>query len=217
MITVRLRFEKKDYAIFYSNLDLQRVFQRAMKKSGLPVWYSKGFNPRIYLTFTFPLSLGHASLCESCDFKLNEFVEENTIIERLQPCLPEGIILKSAKEPTFAATEICYAKYKITLFDDTGHCKRIFEDYFKKDRISVVKKSKKGDAEIDIKPLITDIDILEASDDFVVFTAVFPAGGTYNINPNLLLEYFEKEYGTDRHEAFVTRLEILDKNKEILE
>ena len=63
MNTIRLKFKKTGLAIYYSQLDLQRVMARGLKMSGLPVWYSQGFNPHIYMTFTLPLSLGHESLC----------------------------------------------------------------------------------------------------------------------------------------------------------
>ena len=69
MITVRIWFEKRNEASYISLLDLQRVMQRVLKRSGLPVWHTLGFNPHIYMTFTCPLSLGQESLCESVDVK----------------------------------------------------------------------------------------------------------------------------------------------------
>ena len=50
MITVRISFEKKNEASYISLLDLQRVMQRVLKRSGLPVWHTLGFNPHIYMT-----------------------------------------------------------------------------------------------------------------------------------------------------------------------
>ena len=47
MITVRISFEKKNEASYISLLDLQRVMQRVLKRSGLPVWHTLGFNPHI--------------------------------------------------------------------------------------------------------------------------------------------------------------------------
>ena len=44
MITVRISFEKKNEASYISLLDLQRVMQRVLKRSGLPVWHTLGFN-----------------------------------------------------------------------------------------------------------------------------------------------------------------------------
>ena len=72
MLTIRISFEKRGEAAYISLLDLQRVFHRILKRSGLPVYYTQGFNPHIYLSFNCPLSLGQESLCESCDIKTEE-------------------------------------------------------------------------------------------------------------------------------------------------
>ena len=50
-------------ASYISLLDMQRVMQRVLKRSGLPVWHTLGFNPHIYMTFACPLSLGQESQC----------------------------------------------------------------------------------------------------------------------------------------------------------
>ena len=69
MITVRISFKKMNEASYISLLDMQRVMQRVLKRSGLPVWHTLGFNPHIYMTFACPLSLGQESECECVDVK----------------------------------------------------------------------------------------------------------------------------------------------------
>ena len=86
MITVRISFEKKNEASYISLLDLQRVMQRALKRSGLPVWYTLGFNPHIYMTFAAPLSLGQESLAENTIFLVDwiiEYFKRDTLVLRL--------------------------------------------------------------------------------------------------------------------------------------
>ena len=83
MTTVRIFFEKCGEAAYISLLDLQRVFHRMLKMSNLPVYYTQGFNPHIYLSFTCPLSLGQESLCESCEVK----TEQETIDPQAWICL----------------------------------------------------------------------------------------------------------------------------------
>ncbi len=67
--------------------------QRALKRSVLPVWYTQGFNPHIYMTFAAPLSLGQESLAETVDFKSEA---EGYQLDAVAPvlsaaCLPRGI------------------------------------------------------------------------------------------------------------------------------
>ena len=47
----RLTFAKKGRARYISHLDLMRAMQRAIKRAGVPIWYTQGFNPHSYLMF----------------------------------------------------------------------------------------------------------------------------------------------------------------------
>ena len=89
MITVRISFEKKNEASYISLLDLQRVMQRVLKRSGLPVWHTLGFNPHIYMTFACPLSLGQESECECVDVKTEaeapDFAQWRTALNAIMP------------------------------------------------------------------------------------------------------------------------------------
>ena len=55
-----IRFGKQPRLRFISHLDLQRFFQRALNRTGLPVAYSQGFNPHPLMSFGSALALGLA-------------------------------------------------------------------------------------------------------------------------------------------------------------
>ena len=57
MITVRIRFEKTGEAAYISLLDLQRVFHRILKRSGLPVYYTQALT-RISIFLCVPAVFG---------------------------------------------------------------------------------------------------------------------------------------------------------------
>ena len=217
MNTVRIKFQKTGLSMFFSHLDLQKVMQRALKISGLPVWYSKGFNPHIYMTFTLPLSLGHESLCESFDFRLEEELTEQQILKAMEGTLPDGIILTAAGAPDYDASQIKYALYRIKMYgekDVLANCIAHFKD---SEEIIVTKTSKKKSTDINIKTEIKDLKTVEAGEDNLTFTALFPAGTTYNLNPGLLLEYFGNRFGIDANGCDVLRVNLLDENLEILQ
>ena len=94
MITVRISFEKKNEASYISLLDMQRVMQRVLKRSSLPVWHTLGFNPHIYMTFACPLSLGQESACECVDVKTEaeapDFEQWKTALNAI---MPAGIVV----------------------------------------------------------------------------------------------------------------------------
>ena len=203
--------------MFFSHLDLQKVMQRALKISGLPVWYSKGFNPHIYMTFTLPLSLGHESLCESFDFRLEEELTEQQILKAMEGTLPDGIILTAAGAPDYDASQIKYALYRIKMYGDKSVLEDCISHFNNSEEIVVTKTSKKKSTDINIKTEIKDLKIVESESDNLTFTALFPAGTTYNLNPALLLEYFGNKFGIDANGCDVLRVNLLDEKLEILQ
>ena len=67
----RLTFAKKGRARYISHLDLMRAMQRAIKRAGVPIWYTQGFNPHSYLMFPLALPLGTESEVEVLDIALS--------------------------------------------------------------------------------------------------------------------------------------------------
>ena len=57
-------FEKGKTLRYIGHLDLMRAMQRALRRSGLPIRYSNGFNPHIRLSFAAPLSVGQFFLMD---------------------------------------------------------------------------------------------------------------------------------------------------------
>ncbi len=115
MITVRISFEKKNEASYISLLDLQRVMQRVLKRSGLPVWHTLGFNPHIYMTFACPLSLGQESECECVDVKTEaeapDFAQWRTALNAI---MPAGIHVTRVAPVEMKADSIAFACYRIS-------------------------------------------------------------------------------------------------------
>ena len=142
MITVRISFEKKNEASYISLLDLQRVMQRVLKRSGLPVWHTLGFNPHIYMTFACPLSLGQESECECVDVKTEaenpDFAQWQT---ELNAIMPTGIRITHVGPVQMKADLIAFACYQITY---PAAAAAVLEQYNALESAPVEKHSKKG-------------------------------------------------------------------------
>ena len=114
MTTVRIWFTKTGEASYISLLDLQRVMQRSLKRSGLPVWYTLGFNPHIYMTFACPLPLGQESLVESVDVKTEaEQPDLAAWKAALEPVMPLGVTVTAVTLPKCKAEQIAGAVYTV--------------------------------------------------------------------------------------------------------
>ena len=67
-----IKFSKGEGIKFISHLDLMRTIQRIIRRSGVPIEYSKGFNPHMALSLAQPLSVGVYSDGEYMDIVLTE-------------------------------------------------------------------------------------------------------------------------------------------------
>ena len=187
---IRVFFEKKDRAIYISHLDLLRTMQRALKRSGLPVWYTEGFNPRIYLNFPLALSLGTQGVKEPMDMAIVEDVSFEEITEKLNGACPEGIRIVSAAYPVHPNKDIGFAEYEAVFYGNAEALKAAFDGYISQESIKVMKHSKKkGMIEVDIKP---HINILSISGCESGINAKFrlPAGLELNLNSAVLTDSF---------------------------
>lgn len=205
MNTVRIWFEKRGEAAYISLLDLQRVMHHALKRSGLPVWYTKGFNPHIYLAFSCPLALGQESLCESCEVKTEE---ENpnyeAWAEALRPALPEGLRLVSIGPAVMKMGRIQAADYTITL---PAAGAQALDAYNAQESVLVEKKTKSGKKQLDLKQYIPSVSYT-LTEDQASFTIRLPAGDTLNLNPALLVGYLQTQYGLPAWQCHILRTRI---------
>lgn len=209
MVKVRVVFEKKGRAKYISHLDLNRCMQRTFKRSGLPVWYTEGFNPHIYIMFALPLSLGYESSVEIMDFNLNEEVPFDEITDRLNSVMPEGLRAVKAFSPVNKHTAIKNASFRISFkTDDPENLSCKFDEFMSQEQINTVKKTKRGGEKlIDLKPDISILNTGISAGRFEV-NAVFPAGIEKNLNPSLLTDLFEEFCGNDIQGISVERTGI---------
>ena len=111
MREVRLRFSKTGRLKYISHLDINRAMSRALKRAGIPLWYTEGFNPHPYMSFSLPLSLGVESLCESVDLRITGEITNKEIKDRLNSVLPEDLKIVDVYDDFRDNSEIVYSDY----------------------------------------------------------------------------------------------------------
>lgn len=213
MTTVRIWFEKVNEAAYISLLDLQRVMHRSLKRSGLPVWYTLGFNPHIYLTFACPLALGQESLCESCEVKTELAPEEIDFAAwkaALVPVMPSGLNVVRVAPAAVKAGEIAAAEYEVALPCSAAP---LLERYNAMECAPVEKKTKRGKKIIDLKGYLPALEY-EAAGETLRTVFRLPAGDELNVNPALLLEFLRQMGGLELWQCSILRRKFLQKNGE---
>ncbi|MGN0594042.1 MAG: TIGR03936 family radical SAM-associated protein [Hominimerdicola sp.] len=192
----RLVYGKFGRAKYISHLDFMRAMQRSIKRAGLPVWYTQGFNPHVYIMFPLALPLGTDSRTEIMDIALTEELPFDEIKERLDAQLPYDMEIISVGKPVHKHTEIKWAEYEIRFTSDKtpSQAKMLFENFMGRETIEIEKRSKKkGVNMVDIKPHINVISS-DNTDRETVVTLKLPAGNDFNLNANVVMDaYFDLE------------------------
>ena len=98
MEKIQIEFSKVGIIRYISHLDLMRVFARALRRSGLPVALSKGFNPRLKISFARALKLGVESTKEEATFQIEKPIKTEDFKIRLAKELPQGIEIKEIRK-----------------------------------------------------------------------------------------------------------------------
>lgn len=217
MRCVRIWFKKMGMSRYVSHLDLMRAMTRAIRRAKVPLWYTEGYNPHPYMTFSLPLSLGMESLCESMDIRIEGESTNEEIFDMLGGSMPPGIEIISVDEPVYDQKYICFGEFDV--FFDCGKnaesVKALIEEMLSQDELIVQKLGKKGRHKV-----LKDINLIEFIKSYTVsslgervkLTITLPAGSTTNVNPSLLADEIVRNAGDISYT--IVRKKLMTENME---
>lgn len=163
---VRVKFAKYGAIRFIGHLDVMRYFQKAIRRAGIDVAYSEGFSPHQIMSFAAPLSVGHTSEGEYFDLEVNSFTDREDFRNRLQAVMVEGIDILDVQmlEPgeKNAMASVAAAAYLVSFRDETilpTGWQEALPEFYSRPQIPVIKKTKKGEKEINLKESIYELEI----------------------------------------------------------
>ena len=208
-------FEKGERLRHIGHLDLMRAMQRALRRSGLPVSYSKGFNPHILLTFASALSVGASGRREIMEVQLDEQVEPDVFTARMNHALPPDLQLSGARSvddrrPASMAL-VRAALYELRLSEeDARKVSAILPAYLAQNEIITDRKTKSGIKPCDIRPLIGELRMEGNS-----LIASLALTETESCKPAMLLTTLGAAAGmSEAPQARVIRLRLLGEDSE---
>lgn len=193
MRKVRVLYEKKGRAIYISHLDIMRTFQRVLTRAQIAVKHTEGFNPHPYISIALPLSLGYTGECEFLDMVILDDMSGEEIAKRMNETLPEGIEVKKVYENARPVRNIAYSEFEIRMEYDNGVPLGVIKklcDLFKQEEIVIIKKSKRGESETNIAPMIREFSAAESNSDVVIKTIL--AAGNTSLNPEYIIKAIGK-------------------------
>jgi radical SAM-linked protein len=178
---VRLRFSKLGKVRFTSHRDVARMWERALRRAGLPVASTEGFSPRPRMHFGLALSTGHESLGEYLDVDLREPVDPEPLPERLTPLLPPGLEVEGAavieRSTTSLQEAVVSCSWRIEIPDvDPGVVRDGVAAMLAAEAIPVVRERKGRTVNDDLRPAIGRLDLFEPATTRPAIVEPAPAG-----------------------------------------
>jgi radical SAM-linked protein len=112
-----VRYAKRGKMRFASHLDVARAFERGVRRAGLPIAYSAGFTPHPKISYAGGAPTGVASEAEYLSLTLTSWTEADTVRERLNAALPDGIDVIVATEDSggLPASRLTASEWQIAL------------------------------------------------------------------------------------------------------
>jgi len=159
---LRLTFSKGENLRYISHLDLLHTWERALRRAGIPMAYSKGFHPHPKIVFAAALPVGCTGEAEVMDVYLSQPMPPRRVLRGLAHCTPDGLTAVDAtpvyeRAPALPAL-LCGADYDIAIETDQGiedardECQALLA----RDTIPRVYRGKS----YDLRPLVDDLEIL---------------------------------------------------------
>ena len=177
---------------FIGHLDIMRYFQKAIRRAEIPIAFTSGYSPHMIMSFANPLGVGLTSDGEYFDIELTESIASKEAVRRLNEQMVDGMEIvsfvqipddkKSKGMSIVAGADYLSSVKNGSLPEDLAEK---LEAFYAQNEICVVKKTKKSEKEVDIRPMIYK---LECRDGKIYMRVA--AGSVQNLKPELVTEAF---------------------------
>ena len=200
---IRIKFAKQGTMKFIGHLDVMRYFQKAIRRADIDIRYSEGFSPHQIMSFAAPLGVGLTSNGEYMDIEVHSAPSSEEMKKKLNDTMVEGFTVLSCRRLPEGAGN---AMSLVDAADYTIRFRKGYEPedpaaffdglaaFCQKPSIPIVKKTKKGEREMDLKPLIYEFRVLKEAAVPAAFLRV-STGSTDNVKPELVMETYCQETG----------------------
>lgn len=197
---LRAKFSRGETVKYISHLDTLRTFERTIRRAGIPIAHSQGFNPRPQMSFGLPLSVGVTSDSEFVDLEMDEKIRPQEFIDRMNNSMPEGFRIIEADyidSKGSLMSSISGASYKVWVEAEVEISKEELQKrikaFLEKEFITVEKESKGHIKLVDIRPDIFAFEVVAHNPNEVCFFMTLSAGSNSNLKPELVIKAFKIE------------------------
>ncbi len=214
---IRVNFERPEEVCYIGHVDLTRAIARGLRRSGLPLRFTEGFNERVKVEMGFPLSVGMIGEDEYFDFYTEGEADTAQVFEALNKAFENIIRIKRVREVPFNAPSITSMDAILVHFvygsaeegESEKHIEDVLSNILKKDSIVVKRKNKGKIKEKDVREFIKELKVLKFEKDgevVILASILFTKHGSIKIDE---LEKIIKEHGAEVQFDYVVRKKTL--------
>lgn len=195
----RIKFRKYGVMKFIGHLDVMRFFQKVMRRAEIPIAFTGGFSPHMIMSFANPLGVGVTSDGEYFDIELTETIDMAEAVARMNQVVVEGIDIvnmvpisddKKQTGMSIVAAADYLSSLKKGSFPNTLN--ELAQRFISQEEILVLKKTKKSEKEVNIKPMIYEFEV--RGENIYMRLAT---GSVENLKPELVMQALCKYLGMD--------------------
>lgn len=210
---IRIKFRKWGSMKFIGHLDMMRYFQKVMRRADVDIRYSEGFSPHQIMSFAAPLGVGITSDGEYFDIEVHSTKSSEEMIKDLNATMVEGVEITgyvALPDNAKTAMSIVAAADYVLSYKEGYESPLIFEEWKTKvdelfasqKTFTIIKKTKKSEREVDLKPLVYAFDVIE-EDGKPAFYINVSTGSVDNIKPELLVSSIYEKIGLEYNESAI--------------
>ena len=210
---IRIKFRKWGCMKFIGHLDMLRFFQKAMRRADVDIRYSEGFSPHQIMSFAAPLGVGITSDGEYFDIEVHSTKSSAEMLSDINATMVDGVEVTgyvALPDDVQTAMSIVTAADYVLSFKEGYESPLSYEEWSSKvdefftnaKEFTIIKKTKKSEREIDLKPLVYVFKVQE-QDGIPVFYINVSTGSVDNIKPELLLASMYEKLGLEYKEEAI--------------
>ena len=212
---IRIKFSKNGLMKYVSHLDVMRYFQKVLRRCDVDVAFSAGFSPHMLMSFALPLGVGMTSDGEYFDLDVNSAPPADELLRRMNETQAEGFaVLSIRKVPedksSKCMTAVAASDYEVSFAEELPEdTEEKLKAFLALDTIEVVKKTKRHEETVNIRPWIYEMKLLPDGKLYMLLSA----GSVHHLRPELAAEAFKNHImdnlppvsGIHRKELYASR------------
>lgn len=200
---------------FIGHLDVMRYFQKVMRRADVDIRYSEGFSPHQIMSFASPLGVGMESRGEYVDIEVLSTDSSKEMLRRINDVIGdemEALSYRLLPDHAANAMSIVAAADYIVKFreeyapEDWDAFAAGLETFLAQDEIMILKKTKKGEKEMNLRPLIYELCAKEGKQ----IRMKIATGSAANIKPDAVIRAYMESRGEELKDfaLLITRMEV---------